>query len=551
MIWRADLCLASLLLRVSIHGRGFAGEFDYVVVGAGSAGSVAAAHLVRWSAPGATVALLDAGLEQSWLRHRSDPNRDAFESSAIWYRYRRACDGVDGYCSPCQVEGCLVQGKVLGGGAAVNGQVYTHPAPGDLPMFSSEAVRGASANLESAMPRVLFSPTWEELGPRLQAFVTSFEGTVPNLHWRLEPNVDGGTTARISGHYRSLRSSTGKTASHRVPSAKDVETLQKSGDFVRATPYWQLIADGNKRTQSLQVFPNTTAKRVVLDNAGRAVGIEALGADGTVIFGARQEVLLSSGALGTPRLLHASGLGPWPNGIGVGGVFPLQDQRFVWLSAVSVGNVACPSEQQGGVYKARHLQIYLNASSATTSSREASAEFEFWVVERCCDDNVYCLAIGMVLLHPKSWGRFRAAGRKGTEGSGKGRTARPDYALTMQERDLASFRAAVRVVRDVASQTATRMAASGRVKEEDPLLSAEGAVLDGLLRARVAGFWHPMGTCPVGRVVDRQLRVIGTPGLRIADNSVIAGATGHTDGPAQVLGYLVAAEMTGNRAASA
>lgn len=561
MCWRTKLCgfsvvIAELLVHSIVQSTGSAGEFDYVVVGAGSAGSVAAAHLVHWSPLGTTVALLDAGLDQAWLQRTPDPNRDEIQQSALWYRYIRACDDVEGYCSSCQAEGCLVQGKVLGGGAAVNGQVYTHPVPGDLPMFPADAVRTASTNLESAIPRVLLSPTWEEMGPRLQVFVTSLESAVPNLHWRLEPNVDGGSTARISGHLRSLSTSPGKVQSRRFASAQTLSKLQGDGDLSRVTPYWHLVADEKRNAQSLRVFANTSARRVLLDDVGRAIGVEAFGPDGTVVFGARQEVLLSSGALGTPQLLFASGLGPWPGGVGAGGVFPLQDQRFFWLSPVTVGNVPCPAAWEGSSdHEGRDIHVYLNVSSATTRSREASAEFELWVAERCCEGEVYCLAIGLVLLHPTSWGRFRAGGRKGAKGNGRGRSSRPDYALTTQERDLASFRSAVRLVRDVASRAAARMAVeiegaqrSGPLPfRTDPLLSAEGAALDYMLRVRIAGFWHPMGTCPVGQVVDRHLRVVGTPGLRIADNSVIAGATGHTDGPAQVLGYLAAAEMTGHR----
>lgn len=206
--------------------------YDYAVVGAGSAGSVAAAFLARWAPAGSTVALFESGSDHpevariSRHRHPSDWTEEpgVHIPGEVWHRFRLRCNGThEASCTNCQAESCLMQGRLLGGSSAVNGQLFMWPAAEDIPHWTAEDVEYAQQALEMEMPRVLLSATWQELGHHLHKFIRALEETLPSLRWRLDPHEQGSPTARISGMLRSQSPWTGPDGEQmrRVASAVD------------------------------------------------------------------------------------------------------------------------------------------------------------------------------------------------------------------------------------------------------------------------------------------------------------------------------------------
>jgi len=345
--------------------------FDFVVVGAGSSGSVLAAKLAR---TGATVALLDAGSASSSALERScEPLASAATYPDASWSYVPKCSHHKSALYFCK----LIQGRVLGGGAAVNNQIYTRSPTGDFPYWSPDSVVEGYEALEAELPRVLISPTRSQLGGPLRAIIFGLEDQVAGLRWRLDPHEPGAPVARISGFLRSQTpwkqdgsSNTKDGLPQRVPTMVEACGAQESGLSRRTTPYTKLV--GTRKVwqeRRLQVVPNTTVSHVLFQGKS-AVGVAV--ADGNQSFFAGREVILSAGAIGTAQILHSSGLAPLQKD--GESYFPLQDKLKAWVFA-NLGGLECERSINDGRHSAVQV-AFLNASSMATSSTSAPMEFE-------------------------------------------------------------------------------------------------------------------------------------------------------------------------------
>src|SRR6476619_7656030 len=103
-----------------------ADEFDYVIVGAGTAGSLVAARLAE--TPGATVCVLEAGPADTNPNIVFPPGfiKLIFNPKSTWSFMSEPCDGLDGRSIPA------IQGRVVGGSMAINGMIYARGQAADF-----------------------------------------------------------------------------------------------------------------------------------------------------------------------------------------------------------------------------------------------------------------------------------------------------------------------------------------------------------------------------------------------------------------------------------
>jgi len=515
--------------------------FDYIVVGAGTAGCVVAARL---SERGASVLLLEMG--------RSDTDREIVETiaeprnvlSAIWSESisrRYLTTSQPGLGSrPMMVH----RGVVAGGCSSVHGMVYVRGNAGDydhwykvgnegwsykdvLPYFrkSEKFANGASAyhGVEGPLD-VRYQPT---PSPAALAFIDAaaemgFKGSSPT--W----DFNGARQEGAAGLYQYNVTASGRRASAAVA-----------------------FLDGLRRKGAL-VYRKACVTRLHLSGT-RAIGVECLEEGSTRIFRAEHEVIVSCGAFESPKLLMLSGIGPAEH-LSEHGIAPVVNLPGV------------------GQNLHDHLQILVyHMARRATGVSDFTAEAGLFVKTSSAaetPDLQYHVLAGMiglaedpkerpnflmcpVLCQPRSRGSVRLAGAD----SGSAPLIDPNF--LDDPHDVKVLRHGLELMEDLA-----RSGALGEMTDTtsapfavpDPLNSAERLPLpsksqrDAFIRANAVTVWHPVGTCKMGRddlaVVDARLRVRGIEGLRVADASIMPRITsGNTNAPCVMIGEVCAAAI--------
>jgi choline dehydrogenase len=508
--------------------------YDYIVVGAGSAGCVLAARLSEDE--NVNVLLIEAGPPDTLDNIHIPLGVASLVRTAVdwdmWTGHEPHCDGRRVY---------LPRGRTLGGSSSTNAMVYIRGNAADydgwrdagcdgwgyddlLPYFkrSEDNERGASVYHGVGGP--LSVSDGRHPNPMMDAVVEA------GIQAGLTANDDfNGQSQDGMGHY---------------------QLTQRRGRRCSASVAYLHPALARP---NLTVECNVHVERVVFDGL-RAVGVEGKRLGETLRFGCQREVILSGGTYNSPQLLMLSGIGPAEH-LASRLIMPIADRPMVgrnlqdhvqlwgmWRSdaAVSLASAMAPENVEANL-----IEFETNGSGPFTSNLAevggfakssgdlAAPDLQIHAIPGMLSedppfgDAEHGIAIGVCLLTPSSRGEVFLASPEPT--------AKPHimHRYFADEDDVRRMEAGVALVMEIARQQALAPYCSH--PEQVPTSGAEADVR-AFMRRHAQTLYHPVGTCAMGAgdeaVVDTELRVRGVEGLRVVDASVMPTVPrGNTNAP--------------------
>jgi choline dehydrogenase len=478
---------------------------DYVVVGAGVAGSLVAARLAE--RPGTSVLLLEAG-----ERLADGPaTRDPARAADLW---GTEADWADETIPQAGLAGRRVRwsaGRALGGSSAVNAALWVRGNPADYDAWG--AYGGPDWNRRSALDAFRRI----ERNDRTPAPWAGADGPLP-----IESGAPNAWSAALTAAAHDLGLAPTDVNGARQDGVDTLQSTARSGRRVTFADAF-LGSDGASRAGDLHVVTGARATGVVVEN-GRAVGVTYRDHDGAARHAtARREVLLAAGAVRTAHLLLLSGIGPALDLAAVG-VRPLVDlpgvgrgfHDHVALGGVVPAPASAPPLPDGGggvVVFARadgrpgvpDLEVVLAPGIPDADAGPATPGLRF----------------GVVALQPRSRGSVRLANSDPLTAQ----LIDPGYLTDPTDTDIATLTAGWNLVRRLLGSPAAAAVATG----PPPPIDAAA------VRRTAGPMFHGVGTARFGpegdpdAVLDGELRVRGVAGLRVVDAAAIPVVTrGHT-----------------------
>lgn len=532
--------------------------WDYIVIGAGSAGCIMAERLSR--DPNSNVLLLEAGPKDSspWVHLPLGYGKLFFHEKMNWRFDAQAEEALDG-----RVD-YWPRGKVVGGSGAINAMVYARGLPHDYDDWAAAGATGWG---------------WDDVAPVFD---------------QLETRVDADGKTHGSGpiHVQDIRRQIHPITRHFF-TASDRAGYGSSDDYNGSDPIgaavYQINTKGGLRCATGQAFLRPALRRANLRLITGAL-VQRITFDGTRASGvtythggsehtaqAAGEVVLCAGAVASPMILQRSGIGAGsllqshgidtvidqPNvgqnlqdHLGVSYYFkstepslnnqlaPLWGKAWAALQFAFArrGPLALSVNQTGGYFKTNpalarpDIQMYFNP--VTYSTRKAGHR------PIINPDPFGGFIIGFSPTRPQSRGEINISGPTAADAPQitPNSLSHPDDAQTI----IAGGQLCQNIMQTDVMQALVK----------SPLNHADlrGMTADDLLadfRARCGTVYHANGTCRMGAdattsVVDPQLRVHGAQGLRVVDASVFPNITSaNTNAPTMMVAMRAADIMTG------
>jgi choline dehydrogenase len=526
--------------------------FDYVIVGAGSAGCVLADRLTE-DGKQSVVVLEYGGSDRSIIVQMPSALSIPMGMSRYdWRYYTEPEPGLGGRRLHTP------RGKVLGGSSSINGLVYIRGNAQDYERWESEGAAGW--NYAAVLPYFRRAETRAEGGDAYRGDSGPLQtryGTLSNpLHaaW-----LEAGTQAGY-------------------PQTADVNGYQQEG-FGR----FDMTVGGGRRCSAANAYlrpamrrPNLAvrtralATRILFDGS-RAIGVEYRQGDALRAVRARREVILSAGSINSPKLLKLSGIGPAAelrrHGIAILRDLPgvgenLQDHLEFYFQVACTQPVTLYSSMglvARALIGARWL-LFKDGLGATNHFETGGfirsragvpfpdIQFHFLPLAVTYDGSSLAKEHGFQAhvgpMRPKSRGFVRLASADARD--------KPKilFNYLRQPDDVLDMRACVRLTREIFAQPAFDPYRGREIQPGNDVVSDEQ--IDAFVRAKVESAYHPSCSCRLGRrdnpmaVVDPEARVLGVERLRVVDSSIMPSiTTGNLNAPTIMLAEKCADHVLG------
>jgi len=519
-------------------------EFDFVIVGAGSAGCAIANRLS--ADPRNKVALIEAGGRDlsPWI-HIPVGYFKTIKNPALNWMYKTEKDpGLNGRSLNWP------RGKTLGGSSSINGLLYVRGQAQDYDNWRQMGNVGWS--WDDVLPLFKRAENWEDGESELRGGKGPLSVSHSRKSWKI---VDAWVKAAEEAGF---------------PYNPDYNGEKQDG-----VGYFQLTAKNGLRCSSAKAYLSEARSRdnltilthvlthKVLFDGKRAVGIEGSKKGQKVTIKARKEVILSAGAIGSPQILMLSGIGPGSH-LKDHGIEVLDEKAGVGqnlqdhLQARPVFKCNVPTINTRAVGMINQAKIGLEyilkktgpltmAASLGTGYLKTRPELETPDIQFHIQpfssqnpgtgemDAFDAFTTSVLQLRPESTGHLELSSARAEDHP----HIHPNYLSTTPDQD--TIVEGIRIARKICKQKSAMNFITEEASPGESIADDDYAGLLEWARNTATTIYHPTGTCKMGSdknaVVDARLKVHGFEGLRVADCSIMPIiVSGNTNAPAIMIG---------------